>query len=154
MELLIIIVLILLGLLFLLVELLLLPGVSIGGVLSLGCYGWSIYLAFTQHSTVAGIVVSTVVAAISFVAITYALRAKTWQRLSLKSKISSQSSAPVQSSVAMGSEGLAFSRLAPMGKVMIDNKIYEAKSIGGYIDAQSTIEVVGHEDSTVIVKQK
>ncbi len=154
MESLILIVLILLGLLFLVVELLLLPGVSIGGILSLGCYGWAIYLAFTQHSTVAGIIVSTIVAAISLVAITYALRAKTWQRLSLKSKIFSQSSTPAQSSVAMGSEGVALSRLAPMGKVMIENKIYEAKSIGGYIDAQSAIEVIGHEDSTVIVKQK
>lgn len=154
MEALILIVLILLGLLFLMVEFLLLPGMSFGGVLSLGCYGWAIYIAFTEHSTAIGIVVCCVVALLSLFAIIYSLRAKSWQRLALKDKIESQSSSAVDSSVVIGSEGITLSRLAPMGKIMLNGEIYEAKSLGGYIDSNSSIEVIGHEDSVVIVKQK
>ena len=52
-----IILLIVLGLLFLVAELVLLPGVSIGAILALVCYGSSIYLAFRDYGTVAGVVV-------------------------------------------------------------------------------------------------
>lgn len=49
-----IILLIVLGLLFLVAELVLLPGVSIGAILALVCYGSSIYLAFRDYGTVVG----------------------------------------------------------------------------------------------------
>ena len=52
-----IILLIVLGLLFLVAELVLLPGVSIGAILALVRYGSSIYLAFRDYGTVAGVVV-------------------------------------------------------------------------------------------------
>ncbi|MFR9650231.1 MAG: NfeD family protein [Rikenellaceae bacterium] len=142
METLTIIVLIILGLLFLMVELLLIPGLSIGGIISLGCYSWASYLAFTNHSVVVGGVTVAVIIAISLIAITLSLRAKTWQRLSLNSKIESQSSTPVESRVALGSSGVTLSRLAPMGRVNIDGQNYEAKSTGVYIDTGCDVEVI------------
>ena len=45
-----IVLLIVLGLLFLVAELVLLPGVSIGAILALVCYGSSIYLAFRDFA--------------------------------------------------------------------------------------------------------
>ncbi len=44
-----IVLLVFFGLLFLVAELVLLPGVSIGALLSLVCYGSSIYLAFRDY---------------------------------------------------------------------------------------------------------
>ena len=41
----------------------LLPGVSIGALLSLVCYGSSIYLAFRDHGTVTGILVIVIILA-------------------------------------------------------------------------------------------
>ena len=49
-----IVLLILFGVLFLVAELVLLPGISIGGILSLICYGSSIYLAFHNYGPAAG----------------------------------------------------------------------------------------------------
>ena len=49
-----IVLLIFFGLLFLVAELVLLPGVSIGAILALVCYGSSIYLAFRDLGPVAG----------------------------------------------------------------------------------------------------
>ena len=60
MELLLIIALILFGVLFLVAELVLLPGVSVGGILSLICFGSSIYMAFHELGTEAGITATLV----------------------------------------------------------------------------------------------
>ena len=54
--------------------------------------------------------------------------------------------------VKAGDRGVAVSRLAPMGKVEIGGRTYEAKSQGAYVDQQRDVEVVGFENFSVIVK--
>ena len=54
MEMFYIVLLVFFGLLFLVAELVLLPGVSIGAVLALVCYGSSVYLAFRDFGPVTG----------------------------------------------------------------------------------------------------
>ena len=53
----------------------------------------------------------------------------------------------------VGDRGTTLSRLAPMGKVQIEGRTYEAKSVDCFIDQQSPIEVVGFENFSVIVKK-
>ena len=55
--------------------------------------------------------------------------------------------------VKAGDRGVAVSRLAPMGKVEIGGRIYEAKSTDVYIDQRSTVEVVGFENFNVVVRK-
>ena len=87
------------------------------------------------------------------VAVIYSLRAKTWQRLSLKEQVTSSSMPSPAEVLQPGMQGVAISRLAPMGKVNINGALYEAKSTDVYIDARSTVEVVGFENFNVIVKK-
>ena len=61
MEMFYIVLLVFFGLLFLVAELVLLPGVSIGAVLALVCYGSSVYLAFRDFGPVTGSVVIVVI---------------------------------------------------------------------------------------------
>lgn len=153
MDILIIAVLILLGLLFLLAELFILPGVSIGGVLSAVCYGAVIYLSFNNLGTTAGFIVIGISLLLSIIAVIVFLRAKTWDRVSLKSQIESASSSDPKSEIVIGVQGVAISRLSPMGRVEIGGKCFEAKSFSGYIDENSSVEVVGFENFSVIVKR-
>ncbi len=153
MDILIIAVLILLGLLFCVVELLILPGVSVGAILSFVCLGSAIYMAFNNLGIVATIVVVVIIIALSSFTLAFSLRAKTWDRFTLKSKINSMSTDVLEAEFLVGRRGVATTRLAPMGKIEIDAKIYEAKSSGVYIDAQSEVEVVGVERSIVVVKK-
>ena len=83
--------LLLLGLLFLVAELVLLPGVSVGALLTMICDGAAVYLAFDRFGTTTGIVVLLVCLALSLLVTTFALRAKTWQRFSLRQQIRSSS---------------------------------------------------------------
>ena len=153
MELFYIILLVFFGLLFLVAELVLLPGVSIGAILAMVCYGGSIYLAFRDFGTAAGVTVIVVILLLSLVAVVVSLRAKTWQRFSLKQEIrsSSMSVLPAEE-LRVGQHGVTLSRLSPMGKVEIDGKVYEAKSTGAYVDPRQEVEVVGFENFSVIVK--
>ncbi len=152
MELFYIILLVFFGLLFLVAELVLLPGVSIGAILSLVCYGGSIYLAFRNFGTAAGVAVIVVILLLSAAAVVVSLRAKTWQRFSLRQEIRSSSSVLPAEELRVGQRGVTLSRLSPMGKVEIDGKVYEAKSTGAYVDPRQEIEVVGFENFSVIVK--
>ena len=147
-----IILLILLGVLFLVAELVLLPGVSLGALFALVCYGSAIYTAFADYGLFTGGIVVLIILALSFVATVLSLRSKTWQRFSLKQKIESSSMPLPDNEVKAGDRGVAVSRLAPMGKVEIGGRTYEAKSLGTYVDPQRDVEVVGFENFSVIVK--
>ena len=113
MEMFYIVLLVFFGLLFLVAELVLLPGVSIGAVLALVCYGSSVYLAFRDFGPVTGTVVILVILVLSVIATVVSLRAKTWQRFSLKQEIRS-SSMPVipAEELQVGDRGVTLSRWA------------------------------------------
>ena len=147
-----IVLLIVLGLLFLVAELVLLPGVSIGAILALVCYGSSIYLAFRDYGTVAGVVVILAILLLSLVATIISLRAKTWQRFSLKQRVDSSSMPSPDQELQVGDRGMTLSRLSPMGTVEVGGKVYEAKSLTAYVDPRREVEVVGFENFSVIVK--
>ena len=104
-----IILLILLGVLFLVAELVLLPGVSLGALFALVCYGSAIYTAFADYGPFTGGIVVLIILALSFVATVLSLRSKTWQRFSLKQKIESSSMPLPDNEVKAGDRGVAVS---------------------------------------------
>lgn len=149
-----IVLLIIFGVLFLVTELLLLPGVSVGALLALVCDAAAAYIAFVRFGSTAGWIVVGVVIAISIVATVISCRTDTWQRLSLRQQITSSSSeTPSQLDIHVGDRGVAVTRLAPMGKVEINGKTVEAKAVSAFIDQRSTVEVTGCENFNVIVKR-
>ncbi len=147
-----IIVLILLAILFLVAELVLLPGLTLSGLLSVVCAGTAVYLAFVNLGTTIGWLIVGVIAVLALMTIVISLRSDTWQRLALRQQVGSTAAEPIQEQVATGKRGRALSRLAPMGTVEIEGRIYEARLLSGYADPQSEVEVVGYENSHVIVK--
>lgn len=144
--------LILLAILFLIAELVLLPGISVAGVLSLICGGSAIYRAFTDFGWEAGVVVTLIELILALVTVVFSLRAKTWQRFALKQQVDSSAGSPVEHEVRVGACGRTLSRLSPMGSVEIEGKVYEAKLLSGYADPHTDVEVVGFENTSVIVK--
>ncbi|MBE6210721.1 MAG: serine protease [Rikenellaceae bacterium] len=148
-----IVLLILLGVLFLVAELLVITGSVIGASLALVCYGSAIYLAFAQYGTLVGVIVIAVILLLSLISTVVSLRAKTWRKLSLQQEIESASMPLPEQKLKAGDCGVALSRLAPAGKVEIDGTIYEARSMDVFIDQRSEVEVVGFENFTVLVKK-
>jgi membrane-bound ClpP family serine protease len=148
-----IIALLILGAFFLVAELVFLPGVTLGAILSLVGFGAAVYFGFVRFGFVGGVITLVVAIALALLVTVLSLRAKTWQRLALKDKVNGKSTERPETTLSVGARGVAVSRLSPMGKVEIDGKVYEAKSTDVYIDQRSAVEVVGFENFTAIVRR-
>ena len=148
-----IIVLLILGAFFLIAELVFLPGVTLGAILSLVSYGVAVYFGFERFGFVGGMLTLVAVVALALIVTVLSLRAKTWQRLALNDKVTGESNERPEATLAVGTRGVALSRLSPMGKIEVDGRIYEAKSTDVYIDQRSEVEVVGFENFTAIVRR-
>jgi membrane-bound ClpP family serine protease len=85
----------------------------------------------------------------------YALRPKTWNRLSLTSAITSQAvDTATERGLATGMQGISITRLAPIGTVKINNVQIEATSFEGIINPAQPVEIVKLDGAKVIVKLK
>ena len=147
-----IVILILVGILLLLAEILLVPGVGVAGVLGLISLVGSCVYAFNMFGATTG----TIVVAVNVVMVVgltvYVLRAKTWKKLALNTNIDSKIQFFDENTLAVGDTGKTLTRLAPMGTAKIGENNYEVKSLEGIIDPGTEVEIVMIEDNKIYVK--
>lgn len=149
----VIIILIVLGILLFVIEFLLVPGVTIAGIGGLVLTVFGVYKAFNDlgPSVGAWVLIGTIL--LSVFVIVMSLRARTWNRLMLKTDIRATVDKDLtEEQVKPGDMGTALTRLAPMGKVLVNDLVREAKSTEGYIDEHSDIEIVAIEGTRISVK--
>jgi membrane-bound ClpP family serine protease len=145
-----IISLILIGLVLMLAEVLIIPGVGVAGILGLLSMGGSCYYAFHEFGNVTGGIVSGVNGLLLLVLMIYVLRAKTWKRFALETNIDSK--AVLQEHVlTVGDRGKTVTRLSPMGAVRVGDNVVEVKALEGMIDPGVEVEVVLIEDNRIYV---
>lgn len=147
-----VIVLIAAGLIFMLAEILIFPGVGISGILGVASLAGGCWYTFDKFGTTAGVIVICVCVALIVTAVVISLRAKTWNRFALKTKIVSKAGQD-ESAVAAGDRGVTLTRLAPMGTARINGKTYEVKSEKGLLDAEIEVEVSMVDDGKIYVKK-
>lgn len=145
--------LVLVGALMLVVELVLVPGVTLAAIGALCCYGGAAWLAWSDCGPRGLLAVVAAIIVLSVIATWFSLRAKTWQHLALGERIEGRSQESPRHRVKVGDSGVAQGRLAPMGTVSIEGRVYEAKTSGEFVDPHSRVEVTGFENSNIIVKQ-
>ena len=146
-----VIILIALGILMLLVEILLLPGVTVAGIIGLLFMAAGVYVGY-QQGPIQGHVALLFGSVASVVMAVYVLRPRTWRRVALREHIDSQAGPNMGKRVQVGDTGTTLSRLAPMGKANIGGQTVEVSSIGQLIDPQQPIVVVKVEENRIIVK--
>jgi len=154
MDILVVVVLCVLGIIMILVEIFLIPGVTfmaiIGSLFSIG----GIYYAFSHLGARGGTValVSTVLLiAIAFI---FLIKSKALDSIALKTNIDSTVTSGNTIQVKEGEEGVTLSRLNPIGKVLVNQITMEGKSLGDYIDEDTEIVVVKVTPTQLIVKTK
>ena len=149
----VIIILIILGILLFVIEFLLVPGVTIAGIGGLILTVFGIYKAFDTYGSQVGVWVLIGTILLSVFVIAISLRARTWNRLMLKTNSSGSVDTDLtEEQIKTGDQGSTLTRLAPMGKILVNGIVREAKSIEGYVDEHRDIEVVGIEGTRISVK--
>lgn len=155
MDIIIVIILCLLGLFLILVEIFLIPGITITAVAGLAFTVGGIYYAFSRMGTGAGLLtllVSLVCIGIAFI---YLVKSKTLDKtIGLKTDIDSTVASDDYLKVSPGDNGITISRLNPIGKVKVNGITFEAKSQNEFIDEDSDIVVLKVTPMQLIVKIK
>ena len=139
MEALIIIALILAGLLLFIVEVFLIPGISIAGIASVICILYANYYAFS---------------AVGCIGITaWFMHSKTMDKLSLKKSLDYKINPLKGLNIKVGNKGITVTRLALIGNAEISGHIIEVRSADGLIDEKTPIYVERIVENTVIVRK-
>ena len=149
---LIIISLVLLGILMMLIEFLLTPGMGFAGIVGLASFVGACVYAFMVEGTQTGTIVTAVVAVIVVILFIWMLRGKSWKKLEQKEQIDVKTNTDVEK-VAVGDKGITLSRLVPIGKVKFEKVTCEVHNADGtFVDPGVEVEVIAVEDNEVIVK--
>jgi len=150
----VILTIIIVGLLFLLLEILVVPGTTVIGFLGAAMMVFGVYSVYSQYGVVTGTYAlgGTLVFAVS--AIVMALKSNTWKKAMLNTDIGGKVNVFEEDSVKPGDEGVAVTRLNPMGKALINEEYYEVTSKNNLLDENTEIIVTKVEGNKIIVKPK
>ena len=150
-----ILTLIIIGQALLFIELAIIPGLGVAGVLGLGAIAGSCHLSFANISTTAGIMIILINIILATIVVMLTLRKKTWKRFSLDTNIDAKIDTPIkEKGVSVGDTGTAITRLAPTGTAIINGNTLEVTTRGILIDPQKSIEVIEISNNKVYVKEK
>jgi membrane-bound ClpP family serine protease len=150
-----ILTLIIIGQALLFIELAIIPGLGVAGVLGLGAIAGSCYLSFANISTTAGIMIILINIILATIVVMLTLRKKTWKRFRLDTNIDAKIDTPIkEKGVSVGDTGTAITRLAPSGTAAINGNTLEVTTRGTLIDPQKSIEVTEISNNKVYVKEK
>ena len=145
-----VITLILVGIVLMIAEILLIPGVGIAGIFGLLSMGGSCWYAFYEFGTVTGGIVTGVTAIVLVSFAIVVLRAKTWKRMTLNTIIESKVN-QVKMELRVSDKGKTITRLAPMGSARFGNEVVEVKALEGMIDPNVDIEICMIDDGKIYV---
>ncbi|QQS51698.1 MAG: NfeD family protein [Bacteroidota bacterium] len=150
----VIIILILIGIVLLLIEFLVIPGVTIAGIAGTALIIGGVVSGYIFHGTPDGHYIMLATTALIVILFVLAFKTKTWQRMGLSTSIDSHIETAGSDQFKVGEIGKSISRLAPIGKVMIHDMIIEARSMGGYIDSNVDVVIVHTEKNKIFVEPK
>lgn len=153
MDIVIIIGLLIAGVIFLLAEVFLLPGLSLAGFIAAGCMIYATIHAFLYLGTLAGWLTLLVTILISIAIIIWFMRSKTLDRLSLKKNITSSVKNDDTETIQIGDLGVATTRLALIGNAEFKGNIIEVRSAGEFIDEKTPIIVERITNGVIIVRK-
>ena len=136
-----------------LLEIFMLPGITVAGVGGFLVAAGGLFYAYSVSTPVGNVTlaVSLLAFAASFA---WLLRSKSFNRVALKTDIDSKLVSSRDLGIVPGDEGLTLSRLAPIGKARINGITVEAKSVDELIDENTPVEVIRVDGYNVVVKIK
>ncbi|MDR1859888.1 MAG: NfeD family protein [Bacteroidales bacterium] len=151
MNIFVILLLIIVGILLLLLEFAVIPGITVAGIGGGLALIAAIYIAFDVYGLAAGILTALFTAVAVPILFKYFFKGRVGRRMMLNSEITASVDTDTDK-INAGDRGIALSRLAPMGKALFNGLTVEAKSLFGFLDEGSEIEVVETLKTHVIVK--
>lgn len=153
MDLLIIALLIAAGILLFMVEIFMIPGISIAGIASAICLLYANYYAFVNLGSTAGLITLALSCSGCIIVLIWFMRSKTLDKLALKKDINSKVDNRAAKSVKIGDTGISVTRLALIGNAEINGNIIEVKSMDGLLNEKTPIIVERIDEGIIMVRK-
>ena len=144
---------ILVGILMMLIEILVIPGSGVAGIIGFGLMVAGIWLAYVREGANSGHITLAVTLGVSLIGLLIALRSKTWKKAMLSTEIAGKVRTIDPQHLAVGDRGKTISRCAPMGKALFNDKFYEVSAYSDFIDQEKDIEIIKISGNKIFVKQ-
>jgi len=151
MDILIVIALCFIGIVLILVEIFLIPGLTLTAIAGAAFSIGGVYYAFKNIGTTAGVITLISVIAVIGFAFVYLIKSKALDKIALKTDINSTVGSKELPDIAEGDTGITISRLNPIGKVRVNNITMEAKTLSDFIGENTEVKVIKVFSTQLIV---
>jgi len=141
-EWMIVVSLIVFGIALIVAEIVFVPGTTLVGVLGFVFLILGTGLSFRYFGSTAGWITVGITGVSSVVILYYAFTSNVWGKFSLKTSNNSKVNEGELDQLSVGVEGQTSSTLRPVGKAEINNKTYEVKTSGEYVDTGKRVRVI------------
>ena len=143
---------IVIGLVFLLVEILVTPGVVLG-IIGLGFISFGVFQAYKVYGNNTGNIVLFSVGVVTISVVLFALKSGVWTKMASTGVISGKAKENAVDLVQVGDQGKALSAMRPLGTGLINGKKVEVSSEGEAIATGSPIEVIRINRNKIFIKK-
>ncbi len=133
------------------VEVFLMPGFGVCGLLGAVCALAGLGVAFAVYGLAVGLALTVAVLAVGFWLLYWVMHSRRLERLSLHARIDSSVANERLSQIAVGDRGVALTRLALVGNACINGVECEVRSARGFIDEGTPVVVTAIHLSEVCV---
>jgi membrane-bound ClpP family serine protease len=140
------------GLIFLLVEILITPGFILGAI-GILFMAFGIYKSYQDYGTSIGNIVLVSVFVITVFIVFLALKTGVWDRMASKETISSKATQSNEGWVQVGDQGKAVSALRPSGNALFNGRKGEVTSEGETIENGTEVKVSRLAQNKVFVRK-
>jgi len=130
------------GLALIVAEIIFVPGTTLVGVLGFVFLIMGAGLSFRYFGSQVGWTTVGVTAVASGIILYYSFSANVWGKFSLKTSNKSKVNEGELDELVVGTEGQTTSTLRPVGKAEINNRTYEVKTLGEYIETGKRVRVI------------
>lgn len=140
------------GLALIVVEIIFVPGTTLVGVLGFVFMLVGVGLSFNYFGAEAGWITVGCTAVAAGVLLYYSFSSNVWGRFSLKSSSNARVNEGELDQLQVGVEGKTVSALRPVGKAELNNKTFEVKTLGEYLEAGKRIRIIKILSNQIIVE--
>lgn len=140
------------GLALIVVEIIFVPGTTLVGVAGFAFLIVGVGLSFHYFGSDAGWITVAVTSVASGALLYYSFSANVWRKFSLKTSSDSKVNEGELNELQVGIEGHTTSALRPVGKAELNNKTFEVKTNGEYLDSGRRVRIIKILSNQIIVE--
>jgi membrane-bound ClpP family serine protease len=131
-----------LGLALIVGEIIFVPGTTLVGVVGFGFLIVGVGLSFRYFGNETGWITVGVTSVLSGAILYYSFSANVWGKFSLKTSSEGKVNEGELDELKVGTEGQTLSALRPVGKAELNNKTFEVKTLGEYLESGKRVRVI------------